>query len=228
MSLAKWKERVWDWDFPQRWSLLKLECKDQQSAVWAWSFSGDVLSHLHAENVCCVHSQGGFSQRILHSLHIQCVQDTLSSLPLVVHVCFLPDTNAVSSLSAVIKESSWFQQKNPSLGLISRWYSLIAITICWMQIFLFFFFLRCILFIATWKVWLLRWMHCRHLLLLIFPNTSFKVPSTNEIHILWYSALSSKSLVGLTISFSYSGFGGNGDIHLWRLLEVISGWNKTE
>lgn len=71
---------------------------------------------------------------------------------------------------------------------------------------------------------LFRWMHARHLLLLIFPNASFKVPSTNEIHILWYSTLGSKSLVGLTISFSYSGFGGNGDIHLWRLLEVISGW----
>lgn len=95
--------------------------------------------------------------------------------------------------------------------------------ISWMQIFLFFSFAA---FCSSQhrRSVLLRWMHARHLLLLIFPNTSFKVPSTNEIHILWYSALGSKSLVGLTISFSYSSFGGNGDIHLWRLLEVISGW----
>lgn len=93
-----------------------------------------------------------------------------------------------------------------------------------MQIFLFFFPFAAFCSSQHRRSALLRWMHARHLLLLIFPNTSFKVPSTNEIHILWYSTPGSKSLVGLTISFSYSGFGGNGDIHLWRLLEVISGW----
>lgn len=98
------------------------------------------------------------------SLHIQCVHAAVSSSLLIVHVfarykcCFF--------MFCVIKESSWFQQK------ILHWLLSPTDQICIDQSH------------TTVGRSTFQFSSVHADLLLIFPNTSFKLPNSDEMHIL--------------------------------------------